>query len=168
VEIMVVIVIIAVLAGMITPRVVGSLRSAALRESAVRLRSALQYAHYYAVKRHCLCRLRLDAKGNQYVVEYQEDPVNEPDKFVPMQSFARRQELGEGVSFGQVRIERDDSRETQDMICFRPRGSADAAVLELTDGRAVYSIVIIPSSGRALLSEGRAQRFPTDQQDLDT
>jgi len=167
VEMTVVTVIIVVLAGMIVPRLADSLGAANLRDSAWRLQMSAQYAHHVAVTRHCLCRLRLDPRQNQYALEFQEDPDRQPEKFSPLQGPARRRSLGEGVRFGLLRIESNSSGEDETIVCFDPTGASDAAVLEITDGRRVYSLVIVPSTGRAILVEGPARQLPTDRQDLD-
>ena len=169
VELTVVIVMMAVLATMIVPRVSGSARSARLREDAARMLTAARYARNYAITHRCVCRLVLDPTDGQYVLEYEPQPEEQPGQFAPLTgAMGKARRLEEGVGFGGVRIEPSRGRAGRDnAVSFSPTGQSDAAVVELTDGRRTISLVLIGSSGRAALVDGTVRRPPDDRRDLD-
>ena len=174
VEIMVVLVIISVLAGMIVPHMSGRTTAAKLRASARRLLVAARYARDFAATRRRKCRLVIDTKEQQYVLTCQQDPEHEPDLFAPLKTaLGRAERLADGLTFSRVRIEPRHQPDTQqskfpDCITFEPTGQADAAVLEITDGRNTYSVLIAPQTGSAKLIEGVVDELPNDRIDLDS
>ncbi len=172
VELVVVVVIVAVLATMIVPRVRGAASSARLRASARRLLVAAKYARDFAVRHRCECRLVIDTAKQQYALGYQEDAEHDPGKFRALHTgVGRREYLGEGVRFAKVSIDprpgADVDVERRDCIAFTPLGEADAAVVQITDGRRTYSMTVAPGSGRARLIEGTVNELPNDREDLD-
>ena len=169
VEVTVVVVIVAVLAGMIVPRLVGSLASSQLREAARGLLIATRYARDFAVTHRCCCRVRLIPAERKSVVECQTDPQRRPNEYEPIQGgIFRFSALPEQVRFGRVRIEAAEQRaEEPDCITFRPTGGCEAAVIELTDGRRGYSLLVFPNTGRTRLVQGAVESLPGDREDLD-
>ena len=169
VELTVVVIIISVLAGMIAPRFAGSIGSTALRESARRLLVAAQYARDFAVTRRRACRLVIDSKQRRYVLECEAEPDAQPGEFTALRAGpVRAGALSRGVRFGQVRVEGLGPRRAEpDRICFEPGGGADDAVVEITDGRRVYSLTVSGCTGRAELVEGAVAELPEGRVDLD-
>ncbi len=163
VEVTVVLAIVVVLAAMIVPRYAGSLATAELKDSARQLQLSAQHARQYAVTHQRPCRIRLDVAANQYTLECQ-DPEGQ-GRFVPVATPSKPVALGKSVKFGRLRIESDQQDEP--MVVFSPSGQAQAAVLEVTDGRQTYSVIVVPSTARAKLAQGRVEEPPDDRQDLD-
>ncbi len=169
IEVMVIVVLVAVLGGMTIPRLGGRFSATRLRESARQFLITAQYAHQFATTHRCATRLRIDTTRSCYVLEYEEDPEHHMGKYIPMQnSFGRHRTLEQPVQFGRVWIEpvREDRSEA-DTVRFDPLGSADPAVIEITDGKRVYSLVLNHSTGRAELIEGRVDELPVGKVDLD-
>jgi len=78
--------------------------------------------------------------------------------------------LGTGIEFGRVRIRGLDpnaDRKPTNAILFRPTGRADAAVVEITDGRRTWSLLVAPHTGRVELVRGTVPELPDDRVDLD-
>ena len=172
VELIVVVAIVSVLAGMIAPRVYNLSGSARLRGSSRRFLATVRYARDYAATRRCKCRLTIDTKEQAYTLTRQEDAEHDPNKFVPLEaSLAKPQQLPDGLRFGSLRIEPSPSRPQDDAhadyIDFDPTGRADAAVIEITDGQGVYSILVMSYTGNAKLIEGLAKELPNNRLDLD-
>ena len=172
VELMVVVVIVSVLATMVVPRLHGSAASARLRSAASRLLVTAQYGRDFAARRRCQCRLMFDLGRQCYALAYQTEPGRRPNEFRPLRSgLGRTERLGESLRFGKLWIEprrrRGPAQRRRDWITFDPTGQADAAVLEITDGRRSYSIVVAPHTGRARLAEGKVRELPNDRRDLD-
>ena len=172
-ELTVVLMIIAVTATLIVPQTLGSMTSARLRESGQGLLVAARYAHDFATTRRRVCRLVVDARNHTHHLEYQSDPQGKPFEFTSMTGGPiKSTRLGKGVEFTLVRI--DSSRRTQfegedsgDVITFEPTGGADAAVVQISDGRRTHSLLIEQGSGRAKLVGRAVDQPPNDRGDLD-
>ena len=177
VELMVVVVIITVMAGLFVPQFAGSLGASRLQSSAQQLLLAARAAQDHAVTRRRICRIVLDTEQQAFGVEHQADPEADPQQFEPMRAggqgnFKSPCPLRLGVKFGNVLIEsraaQAPPRETEPrMIYFMPSGESDAAVVQVTDGMKTYSLVVEPVTGRAVLRAGAIEELPTDQEDLD-
>lgn len=173
VELMVVLAIVAVLAGMIVPQVYGANSSARrLKQAARRLLVTAKYAKDYAATRRCKCRLMIDPEKQQYWLVRQKDPEHKPNEFVALEtSLGKIERLGEGLKFGRIRIEprqgRDEKDQQANCVSFEPAGQADTAVIEITDGPQTYSLLVMAHTGSARLVEGVPDKLPNDRMDLD-
>jgi len=177
IEIIVVVVIISILATMTIPRMYGGNSSAKLRGSARRLLVTAQYARDFAATHRCQCRIIIDPDQQRYALTYQIDPQHNPNEFVPLGSgLGKSQRLDEGLTFARLRIESRQGPEPDqplreviniNHLTFEPTGQADSAVLEITDGKDIYSLLIAPYTGYAKLVEGTVSELPNDRIDLD-
>ena len=172
VELTVVVVIISVLATMTVPRLYSSTGSTRLRESALRLALACRYARDFAANHRRECRLVFDSEQGSHVLTAQLDPEQRPDEFRRLAtSVGRIERLGDGVRFGKLRIEPrprlHGNKPRRDSITFDPSGQADAAVVEITDGRRTYSILVAPHTARVKVVDGVVGELPNDRRDLD-
>ncbi|HEX7009351.1 MAG TPA: prepilin-type N-terminal cleavage/methylation domain-containing protein [Phycisphaeraceae bacterium] len=189
IEAVVVVVLMVVLGGMVVMSLAGTMETAGLRESARRLLVSAQYARAYAATRATRCRLVLDTQASRFHLEHEVDPVQQPGQFEPItQDLMRPQTLERGVRFGEIYIESQQAAESADTasdfapatstaaadgtiqaaaVTFSPNGSADAAIIELTNGRQSGSIRIAPTTGRAEWVDGQADEMLSDRYDLD-
>ena len=172
IEIIVVMAIISILASMTIPRLYAGSRSSRLRGSARRLLVAAQYARNFATSHRAKCRLMIDRNNQQYVLAYQKNPQHNPYEFVTLgTSLGKTQSLSKGISFARLRIQPrrnpNQPAEQVDYVTFDPTGQADAAVLEITDGKNTYSLLIVPYTGYAKLIKGTTDALPNDRIDLD-
>ena len=174
VEVTVVVVIIAILATMIVPRLSGRAGAVQLRASAQRLFVAAQYARDFSATHRCDCRLVIDSAQGRYGLVRQTDPQHQPGQFTALHGVGKMESLGQGVRFAHVRIEPpalDDGSygdPAQDnCITFRPMGWADAAVVQITDGRRTYSMLVAPGGGQVRLVKGAVSELPSNRWDLD-
>ena len=171
VELIVVIVVVAVLATMIVPRLYGAAGTSRLKTSASRLLSAARYARSFAAARRRPCRLVLDLSEQRYVLSRIDDAEDEPGRFHPLRTgIGKAERLGQGLRFGKVWIRNgaaDRSDGPTSHITFRPTGRADAAIVEVTDGRRIYSLLVAPHTARVELVKGAVREPPDDRVDLD-
>jgi len=170
VELTVVMAIIAVLAAMIVPQLAGRSSSMELEQAARDLLLAARYAREYAATRRCECQLRIDASAGRYALARADAAADSSGEFVALKTaVVKPKTLPPQVRFGRVRITSALGRdvETSNCITFRPDGRCDAAVAEITNGRRVYSLIILPDSGRAKLVEGAVTEPPDERIDLD-
>ena len=174
VELTVVVIILAVLATMIVPRLYSATGSARLRSSAGRLLVTARYARDYAATHRCDCWLMIDPAEDRYGLAYQQDPEHRPGEMLPLRAgIGKPERLGKGIRFSKVRIKprhrgRGSTAEEQSgSIVFQPAGRADAAVVEITDGKRKCSLLVAPNTGEARLVEGAVSGLPDDRVDLD-
>ena len=185
VELMVVCVIISVLATMTIPRLYGSAGSIRLRESACRLLVTAKYARDFAVTRRRSCRLVFDSDERRYGLLYQKYPQHKPNEFVPLRGgVGGAERLAESLRFSKVQIERRPRLDgplpaemsagraggmvrQRNCITFDPSGQADAAIVEITDGKRAYSTLVAPHTAQARMVAGAVDKTPNDRWDLD-
>lgn len=171
VELMVVITVIAVLAGLAVTSFGGSLNKARLAEAASHLRAVTQYAHRTALTNQRICRVvfTLDGAGQDpgYRVEIESNNPESLDTFATITSgLGKPVSLTGNVRFAGVLIENGGQQE-QHIITFQPTGEADAASIQLTDGRQTWSVVIEPNTGSSRLVQEAVSRTPNMREDLD-
>lgn len=165
---MVVVVIMAVLAGMAIPQFFGRSQAVALRQSARELLDAALYAQHLAVTQRRPIRLVLDAREGSFEIQRQD----EPDSYKKLQyGVIRSGRLPKNVRFNDIRIDAGEGTTTaawdEPFITFTPIGGADAAIIQIGNDKTVYSILISSTTGRAKLVRGAENQLPNDRQDLD-
>ena len=171
VELIVVIAILSILTGMTVMRLGGRSRSGRLREASRRLLTAAQYARDFTTTRRRACRLTFDPNGS-YSLWYQSDPHNDPGKYSQITSgLARAEKLADPLKLSKIRVVSRSSTDPQatsaSFITFHPTGLSDGAIIEITDGRRKFSLLIEPHTGRAKLVEGEVDELPNGRKDLD-
>ena len=168
--------IVAVLATLAAPQILGSLRSVRLRESARGLLAAANRARDFATTRRRICRLVLDLEQQSYQLEYQSYPQQRPYEFDVMTSGAiKPTKLAQGVKFVVVEVDPvagdasddDDDDDGRVIIAFAADGGAEAAIIQITDEKRTWSLLIDPGSGRATLVGEAVDVLPTNREDLD-
>jgi len=171
VELIVVIAIITALSTLIVPRMYTSGGSTRLDTAAVRLVAAAHYARDYAVTRRVPCKLVIDAAEHRYVLACPDEEADKAGQFKSMRTgIGKAEYLGAGVEFSKVWIKRradERVQETVSEITFQPTGGADAAVVEITNGKGVYSMLVAAGTARAELVKGVVNEMPDDRIDLD-
>ena len=172
IEVLAVVVVIAVLATMAVPRLYGGMGRRRLNTAAARFLTSARYARDFATTRRRACRLTMDVENNRYGLLGQRSPHRRPNEFGALaMGIGRSEDLGGGIRFGRIRVEprprRSGTRQQRDCITFDPMGRADAAVVEITDGRRVVSILVAPHSARARMVHGPVHKLPNDRRDLD-
>ena len=174
VELTVVLMIVAVVASLTVPQVLSSLMSVRLRTSAQDLLVAANRARDFATTRRRICRLVLDLEEQTYQLEYQAYPQQRPYEFVAMKGGPiKLTRLANGVKFVVVEVdpaaaaEDDGDGDDRVIVAFQPTGGADAAIIQITDERRTYSLLIDPGSGRATLVDQAVDELPTNREDLD-
>ena len=170
VELMVVVAIIAVLAGMTIPRAWSGAGRTRLRASCQRLALAARLARELAVTRRQQVRLAVDPDEGRYSIMA---PTGEDGQYEPITTDPGRGEpLDGGTRFEQVLIEPcaaplDGGEEGAMMVRFLPTGEADAAILQVGDGLHTYSVLVQPARGAVSVMTEPVDQMPSDRVDLD-
>ncbi len=172
VELIVVVVLIAVLSGIIVPRLWGKGHSRELKASARRLLVTGQYARNYALTRRGQCSLIIDPSQRSFGLAVRKRGKEDADEFKTMTTTSGRKEtLPDGINFGQIHIapglQRYQQEQKENVITFRSSGQSDAAVVQITDRTQTFSMLVSPGSGKCRLVEGAVTQLPNDRLDLD-
>ena len=169
VELTMVLAIIAVLAGLIVPRLSAHAGGAALREAANGLLHAARYARHHALTRGQACRLVIETRENRYRLETRSQDAGDRQGFKALRSGPiRATSLPAPVHFDGVRINpRTRIPGNSYVITFEPTSEADAAVIRISDGGRTYSLLVMPGTGRTELVDRAVDRLPNDREDLD-
>jgi type II secretory pathway pseudopilin PulG len=171
VELLVVLALIGVLAGMTVPRLAGATAGRQLRQDARRLVLAARAAHDHAVGHQRLCRLMIDSARRQFALVEQDTDEQGEQTFVPLAfGLGRPQMLGRNSRFENVWVEpmpRAGFGGDDRGITFDELGQVDAAIITIGDGRRHWSLLTSPATGRIRLQEGVVDELPIDRVDLD-
>ena len=177
IEVMVVVVVIGVLSAVLLPGLGGSLGRRKLESAARDLHLAMRHLQEVAVLNRRTCRLLLQPATGQdlgrYTAEFQDIELESETPFAVLKDPALPATVfSQGLRFGDLQM----APEAADApgvppggaaIRFFADGSADAAVVALTDGQAVWSVVVTPNTGRARLFRGPVDQMPGGREDLD-
>lgn len=139
-ELLVVLAIIAVVAGMVAPYVSGSLAGMRVRQAALTLAEHIRYAQALAVDRERAARLSIDQKASRYRVELARDLVGVHFATAPGVS-GRFIGLPEGVRFDGVEFAFAPDG-IENALLFQPQGQWSSGRLWLTDGTNTFLVRI--------------------------
>jgi general secretion pathway protein H len=186
VELLVVISVIALLAGLAAPAV-GTLTGANAREAAGRLSGAMRYMFDTAALRHTTCRLALDLDNAAWWPECtpaaaaigREGDESEADleRRFPGESaeevrqllaktrfgsfsdrLVEKRTLPGNAKFGAVHVEgRRDAASGIVYVHFFASGQAQRAYVPVVDGNNLYTVVVEPFTGRARVAIGKVE-----------
>jgi len=179
IEIMVVVVIIGVLSAVLLPALGGPLAKRKLSGAAGDLHLAMRHLQEVAVVNRRTCRLLLQpgagagSEPGRYAAEFQATELDAEAAFLTLNDAALpATSLPAGVRFGDLQLppgaaDAPGVPPGGAALTFFADGTADAAVVPLTDGRTVWSVVVAPHTGRARLLKGVVEAVPGGREDLD-
>jgi len=155
IEVLLVVSLLALLTGWVTPVLFGHLKSRRLSESASQFRSLLVITRAHAMSTGKRFRIWWDEEEQQPIVEYEPEPIEGPDEFVPYEAeWAADEILLGGVNCHEVRLGRpvyleiidddqeegmfdsDDAFEQEELrpeVVFDPTGQVEWATFVLAD-----------------------------------
>ena len=139
----------------------------ALRQNARQLYLTARYARVLAIEGRRPCQLVIDADNRRFYIVRQ-DEQTETETMVS-DVWHRPGQLSESVSFEQVWVVRSDAvGASGSVVTFYPDGRADAATLQVGNGRRSFTVQISAATARASLSADAADAQYADEVDLDT
>ncbi len=157
IELMVVIAMITIAAGLIVPRMARSLGGEALREASARLAYTARSAREFALARRRTCAIDLDLDSGTYAVTAQSTD-DTGGTWQPLQtSWLKAGRWPAGVRVGAYQTPDGQAAYggTQ-RVSFRPDGTSSGASIRLISAGNECTIVIHPHSGRVVLGSGPA------------
>lgn len=169
IELLVVLALIAVAAGVIVPRMSGSLGRQEVREAAARLAQTARTARELAVGQGRAFYLQVDLDRGAYVVSVQAVQGRPGDLRDIQLSWLRPQRWPASVRRRALRTpEGTTFTGGTHRLAFNPDGTSNGGnlLLEGEDEKESWQVVISPTTGRVTLADSRHATQPQEQFDL--
>jgi len=174
-EVLVVVVIISLLAGLGGGIYVGTHKRMLVEKAARDLVLTAQYARIMAIEKQRQYKIQIDAANNGFfLATTQLDEENgQTEQMIVKNSFCRPVEFEGGVMFEDIQItpiglqtttEEDEEEQT---IVFLPNGIAQSAVIQIGDGKTHYTVSIFAATGKAKVYFGTSEDVEVGFIDLD-
>jgi prepilin-type N-terminal cleavage/methylation domain-containing protein len=133
-ELMLVLVVLAVSAALVVPRLSGALASLRVTKGTEQVFAAAREAHTRAVLRGLRARLVLEFEAGTFRVEEERRPLESPGRWYEMPGReGKPSALAEGVRFGTLYLNEESVAEGSATIGFRPDGTTDDALITVED-----------------------------------
>ena len=163
VELLMVAVIAALLAGATGWFAIGTYKKMTIERSAKEIMLAAKYARIAAIEEGQTYELLLNAEQNSFALVCGTEPVSN--------QYTKPGSLTGDAVFEKISIASYSQGESDgseyNTVAFNPDGSADAAVIGLGDGKNQYTIYISPATGKAKVVAGEPEEEMTGVIDLD-
>lgn len=154
VELLLVLVLIAILAGSMVVSLTGRKESFSLQTSARDLAATIRFAGQFARQYHTTCRVRFDESSRYYQMEHlaASDPALD---FIPVRGQAGRQRsLAEGIQITGITTGVNETQSLPEWLEFYRDGSGFAGRIELANQKEeTIAIEVIPITGQVHVQE---------------
>jgi len=172
-EVLLVVVIIALIAGVGGGLYVGTHKRMLVEKAAREFLLTAQYARIMAIEQQSRYTLQLDAANNRFwlATAQWDAQAGQTTQVIVQDYYCRPIELAGDVKFEDVQIapmslETAETNEGDAMV-FLPNGSASSAVIRIGDGKTHYAISIDAATGKATMYFGTAEEIKMNSVDLD-
>ncbi len=173
-EILLVVAIIAMVAGLGGGYCIGSYKRLLVEKTARQLLVMATYARIMAVEQQRPYELQLDAgnRGFLLATTLENPQTGETERTIVRDFYCRPVEFDGDIQFEQVLLtsatgEELDPTDMEQKLVFLPNGSAESAVLQIGDGKSHYTVAVVAATGKAKLYSGTATDIETVSIDLD-
>ncbi len=174
VEVLMVVAILALLAGAGGGIYIGTYKRMLVEKAARDFFVAAKHARITAIEQQKICSMKLDAANSRFwlVVDELNTETGSDEQTIVQNLFIRPVEFGGDVGFEGIQIQsigleeliEDDRLQT---IVFLPNGTAQSAVVQIGDGGSHYTVGITAATGRVKLYPGTAENVEVKTIDLD-
>jgi prepilin-type N-terminal cleavage/methylation domain-containing protein len=174
IEVLVVVAIIVVLAGLGGGLYVGTYRGLLVEKAARQLLLTARYARIAAIEHQRTYELQLDPEQGFLLATTQPNrTTGQTEQIIVKDYYCRPVEFEGDVKVEDLKLEGPaggllDDVDQVKRITFLPNGSAQSAVIQIGDQKRHYTVAIVASTGRATLYRGQAEQVKNATIDLDT
>ncbi|MCK4998736.1 MAG: hypothetical protein KAS23_04345 [Anaerohalosphaera sp.] len=146
----------------------GTFKRLQVEKAAKEVYFAAKYARILAVEKQCDCKLVLNEIDHGIFLAMV-NPEAEDGEMTPVSDqFSKPVKFDEGVKFEQITIATfSEASDDENVITFKPNGTADTAVIQIGDDKSKYTVYIMASTGKVKIQFGPAEEVPIDIIDLD-
>jgi prepilin-type N-terminal cleavage/methylation domain-containing protein len=173
-ELLLVVLIIGLIAGAGTGLYVGSFRNMQVKKAALDFMLMAQYARLMAMERQAPYTMVLDPNNLGFsLTTLQWDQTNQQEALETIRDmYCKPVQLEGGVKLEVVDVMpglsgTETSSPDSQTIAFSPNGTAQAAVVQIGDGKTHYTVSINAATGRAKLYSGTTENVKVLTTDLD-
>ena len=164
IELLVVAMIIALMAGSAFMFGFSRYKTAVVGHTARKLMLAAKYARLTAVENQIRCKLVISETEKKFFLTSGQNVISNP--------YTKPTAMDDNVSFESVAItpnlpDTADSSDEQYIINFMPDGTADTAVMQLTNGKTNFTVTISGATAKAKVYSGEQTDIPVGVMDLD-
>ncbi len=171
IEVLVVITIIALIAGVGGGYYIGTYKRMLVEKAARDFFLAAKYARIMAIERQKPYRIELDTTngGFSLATDQLNEETEQTEQTIVRDLYSKPVEFNEAVKFENIQITPigSESSDEQTAIVFYPNGTAQSAVIQIGDGENHYTINIYAATGKAAVQPGTAQEIKMTSVDLD-
>ena len=171
IELMLVVSIIALLAGASGAMYFGTYKRMLVEKAARDVLLAAKYARVIAIEKQTRCKLILDNTNNRYLLTVPgADSQTDSAENVITDQYAKPRQFAGDVKFEEIQITsraRAGDIGDEGVIIFRPNGTADMAVLQIGDGKNHCTVYISAATGKGRIESGEAMETGLEVLDLD-
>ena len=176
IEMMVVVAIIAILAGVGGPMYANMYKKALVEKAARGFLLTAQYGRIMAIEHQTEHRIFLDLEGNAFYLGSTtwNEEAEEMQESVVSDYYCRPVQMEGNVKFEDIQVlpvgaESDTFGDDGDemSILFRPDGTAQAAIVQIGDGKTRFAVAISPATGLAKITSGTSEDISIGVIDLD-
>lgn len=173
VELMLVIIILAMMAGISGTYYLGTYKKTSLKSAARNLMLMGKYARIYAIENGQSCQMHLDGENRQFFLtgSVSEGDDSGEDAMIS-NPYCRKTMLENEIMFEDIQIQPvagDDEMlwESTDCITFYPDGSCDAAVIQIGNGRHSMTAIFASAYAKIRIYEGAADTVQDNMKAVD-
>ncbi|MBW8036607.1 MAG: hypothetical protein FVQ79_13525 [Planctomycetes bacterium] len=173
VEILVVVMLLALFAGATVTAYFGTYKRLLVEKAANDIYLAAKYARLVAVEKQKSCLLALNDETGGFALMFSQNNADgemEGDGLIANQ-YSRPATFADGVLYEKIAIvpsgQPDEDTENQKKVTFYPDGTADTAVIQIGDGKNVYTVLIQAATGKAKVVRGLPDEMAMGAVDLD-
>jgi prepilin-type N-terminal cleavage/methylation domain-containing protein len=171
IELMLVVSIIALLAGASGAMYFGTYKRMLVEKAAKEVLLAAKYARVIAIEKQTRCKLMLDSANNSYLLTLPiANSQGDGDENVITDQYAKPRQFAGDVKFEEIQITsraRTGDGAAEEVIMFKPNGTADMAVLQIGDGKNHCTVHISAATGKGRIESGEAMETGLEVLDLD-
>jgi len=175
VEVLVVVVIISLLAGLGGGIYMGSYKRMLVEKAARDFVLTAQYARIMAIEKQRQYKIQLDVANNGFFLATTQldEETEQTEQMIVKDSFCRPVEFEGEVTFEDIQImpigleTTTEDDEDEQAIVFSPNGTAQSAVIQIGDGKTHYAVSIFAATGKAKIYFGTSEDVEIGVIDLD-
>jgi prepilin-type N-terminal cleavage/methylation domain-containing protein len=174
-EVLVVVIVISLLAGLGSGIYVGTHRRMLVEKAARDFVLTAQYARIMAIEKQRQYKIQLDAANNGFFLATTQldEEGEQTEQVIVRNSFCRPVEFEGEVMFEDIQITpiglqttTEDDEEEQTIV-FSPNGTAQSTVIQIGDGKTHYTVSIFAATGKAKVYFGTSEDVEIGFIDLD-
>jgi prepilin-type N-terminal cleavage/methylation domain-containing protein len=174
-EMLVVIVIISLLAGLGGGVYTGTYKRMLVEKAARDFLLTAKYARVMAIEKQRQYKILLDAANNKFYLSTTQldEESGQTEEVRVKDPFCRPVEFTGNVRFEDIRItpvgleSTEENEEEEQSIIFSPNGTAQTAVVQIGDDKTHYTISIFAATGKAKIYFGTSENIEVRVIDLD-